>query len=50
MTACFPPSSSFRDPMADPSERRVADAATDTDTDLVEYLVIVVPELGSLRT
>jgi hypothetical protein len=48
MTACVPPSLSFRDPMADPADRRISDAATDTD--LVEYLVVVVPELGSLRT
>ena len=48
MTGCVPPSLSFRDPMADPSERRVSDAATDTD--LVEYLVVVVPDLGSLKT
>ena len=47
MAACVPPSWSFRDPMADPSERRVSDVATDTD--LVEYLVVVVPDLGSLK-
>jgi len=48
MTGCVPPSLSFRDPMADPSGRRVSDVATDTD--LVEYLVVVVPDLGSLKT
>ena len=50
MTACVPQSSFFRDPMAEPAERRSPDAASDTDTDLVEYLVVVVPDLGSLRT
>jgi len=48
MAPCLPPSWSLRDPMADPAERRSSDAATDTD--LVEYLVVVVPDLGSLRT
>jgi Family of unknown function (DUF6325) len=48
MATCLPPSWSLRDPMADPAERRSSDAATDTD--LVEYLVVVVPDLGSLRT
>jgi Family of unknown function (DUF6325) len=48
MTGCVPPSSSSHDPMAEPAERRSSDAATDTD--LVEYLVVVVPDLGSLRT
>jgi hypothetical protein len=38
--------------MADPAERRPSDAAIDssTDLDLVEYLVVVVSDLGSLRT
>ena len=50
MAGCFPPSRSLRDPMADPAERRRSVAASDTDTDLVEYLMVVVPDLGSLRT
>ncbi len=50
MAACRPPSWFLRVPMADPAERRSPDAANDTDTDLVEYLVVVVPDLGSLRT
>ena len=50
MAGCFPPSRPPRDPMADPAERRRSVAASDTDTDLVEYLVVVVPDLGSLRT
>jgi hypothetical protein len=36
--------------MADAIERRSSDAAADTDLDLVEYLVVVVSDLGSLRT
>ena len=50
MAGCFPPSRPLRDPMADPAERRRSVAASDTDTDLVEYLMVVVPDLGSLRT
>ena len=50
MAGCFPPSRPPRDPMADPAERRRSVAASDTDTDLVEYLMVVVPDLGSLRT
>jgi hypothetical protein len=36
--------------MADPAERRSLGETPDTDTDLVEYLVVVVPDLGSLST
>lgn len=37
--------------MADPAERRSSEAATESDADLVEYLVVRVPDLGgSLRT
>jgi hypothetical protein len=52
MAKCHPTSRSLREPMADPAERRSSDAATDngTDLDLVEYLVVVVLDLGSLRT
>lgn len=49
---CHPTSRFLRVPMADPAEPRSSDAATDsgTDLDLVEYLVVVVADLGSLRT
>jgi hypothetical protein len=50
MTTCYPTNKYLREPMADPSESRSSDAARDTDTDLVEYLVVAVPDLGSLRT
>jgi hypothetical protein len=52
MAKCHPTSRSLRKPMADPAERRSSDAATDNgpDLDLVEYLVVVVSDLGSLRT
>jgi hypothetical protein len=52
MATCHPTSRSLREPMADPAERRSSEAATDrgTDFDLVEYLVVVVSDLGSLRT
>jgi len=46
MTLCHPTSPSLREPMADPAGRRSSDAATDLD--LVEYLVVVVSDLGSL--
>src|SRR4029079_13223752 len=48
MTGGVPPSLSFRDPMADPSGGWCSDVATDPY--LVEYLVVVVPDLGSLKT
>jgi hypothetical protein len=52
MAKCHPTIRSLRKPMADPAERRSSDAATDNgpDLDLVEYLVVVVSDLGSLRT
>ena len=52
MAMCHPTSRFLRVPMADPAEPRSSDAATDsgTDLDLVEYLVVVVADLGSLRT
>jgi Family of unknown function (DUF6325) len=50
MPACPPTSRSVRDPMADPAERRASGGTPETDTDLVEYLVVVVPDLGSLST
>lgn len=50
MPGCPQTSRSRRDPMAEPAERPSSGEAGDTDTDLVEYLVVVVPELGSLRS
>ena len=48
MGAWHPQSRSPLEPMADPAERRRS--VGPTDTDLVEYLVVRVPDLGSLRT
>jgi hypothetical protein len=52
MARCHLTSPSLREPMADPAERRSSEAATDSgtdlDLDLVEYLVVVVSDLGSL--
>ena len=50
MARCHPTSPSLREPMADPAERLSSEAAThrSTDLDLVEYLVVVVSDLGSL--
>lgn len=47
MTPCVPQIRSAREPMADPAARHSTDAAPDTD--LVEYLVVVVPSLESLE-
>src|SRR4051812_12683232 len=48
MTGCHPKSRSLHEPMADPTERLPPDPTTDTD--LVEYLVVVIPDLDALRT
>src|SRR4051794_12687464 len=50
MTTCHPTSKYLREPMAERSDRRSSDAPGDTDPDLVEYLLVVVPDLGSRRT
>lgn len=48
MNACPTTPRSLHEPMADSAERRRSFEATDTD--LVEYLVVRVPDLGSLRS